>query len=97
MTNLFRDLLGIVSRNINGEDDDSAERQRLAVNASKELRAILADIAIEAGGRNLETAKALPPNLELAPLSTQELASLIGLDLETKPELINSKKPDEVK
>lgn len=32
-------------------EEDSAERQRLVLNASKELRAILADIAEEVGGR----------------------------------------------
>jgi len=50
LSELFQGLARVVRQNLDAEED-VVERQRLALNASKELRSILADIAAEAGGR----------------------------------------------
>ena len=82
MSGLFRDLLEIVKRNLSDDGEDSAERQRLVVNASKELRAILTDIAAENGGRGANSEVGIPARLDLSPLSALELAELIGLGID---------------
>ena len=81
LTGLFLDLLEIVKRNLNTEREATAEQQRLVVNASKELRAILTDIALETGGRGVNSEFGTPARLDLSPLSTLELAGLIGLEI----------------
>lgn len=64
----------ILRQNLDAEED-IVERQRLALNASKELRAILADIAAEAGGRGAAEAAGNMPGLQ--DLSEKELEKLI--------------------
>lgn len=92
LTALFRDLLEIVKRNVNAEGEDSTEKQRLVVNASKELRAILTDIAAETGGRGADFEFGTPARLDLSPLSALELAGLIGLEI--GEEVSQPAKPD---
>lgn len=92
LTALFRDLLEIVKRNVNAEGEDSTEKQRLVVNASKELRAILTDIAAETGGRGDHFEFGTPARLDLSPLSALELAGLIGLEM--GEEITQPAKPD---
>lgn len=68
----------IVRQNLAYTDDESsAERQRLVLNASKELRAILSDIAEEVGGRGKGDEKVEGNAPALDGLDDDSLLSLI--------------------